>query len=97
MITQKLLFIPEIRISLCKRKYHGINIESDNSDKMAKILALAHKLGISVIQKKNISKNVKAIPPKGKVVSVNELLETFGKDPGFPSTEEICTQTWRAL
>lgn len=62
---------------------------------MAKILALANKLGISVIQK-DISKTAKPIPPKGKVVSVNELLETFGKDPRFPSTEEIRTQTWRS-
>lgn len=71
-------------------------LKSDNSDKMAKILGLANKLGVSVIQK-DISKTVKPIPSKGKVVSVNELLETFDKDPGFPSTEENRTQTWRSL
>lgn len=70
-------------------------LKSDNSDKMAKILALANRLGISVIQK-DISKTAKPIPPKGKVVSVNELVETFGKDPGFPSAEEIRTQAWRS-
>lgn len=69
-------------------------LKSDNSGKMAKILALANKLGISVIQKKEASKNRKPVPPEGKVVSANELLETFGKDPSFPSIEEIRTKTW---
>jgi len=63
-------------------------LKSDNRSKMAKILALADKLGINVIQR-DTQERIKPIPPKGKVVAVNQLLETFGNAPDFPSVEEI--------
>jgi hypothetical protein len=68
-------------------------LKSDNHSKMEKVLALAHKLGISVIQKADTSKAT-SIPPKGKSVSAVELLETFGKGPDFPSAEEIRAKAW---
>jgi hypothetical protein len=32
--------------------------------------------------------------PAGKKVSVNELLETFGADPDFPTIEELRSKAW---
>lgn len=32
--------------------------------------------------------------PEGKVVSLDQLFETFGSDPDFPSTEEIRSKAW---
>lgn len=69
-------------------------LKSDNRDKMAKISTLANKLGINVEQREEASTNSKPLPPIGKPVTVNELLETFGKEPNFPSAEEIRSKAW---
>lgn len=70
-------------------------LKSDNKNKMEQVLALARKLGITVSQKKE-SKAEKAmpIPPKGKKVSAEDLLLTFGEAADFPSTEEVRHRTW---
>lgn len=69
-------------------------LKSNNRDKMAKVMALANKLGISVEQKEGVSTNKKPLPPMGKLVAVNELLQTFGKEPNFPKIEEIRSKAW---
>ena len=34
------------------------------------------------------------MPPLGKKVSPNELLETFGADPDYPSIDELRSKAW---
>lgn len=67
-------------------------LKSDSRDKMAKILALANTLGISVVQKKEVKTS--PVPPRGKEVSAKELLEMFGQEPDFSTSEEIRTKVW---
>lgn len=69
-------------------------LKSDNRDKMAKVLALANKLGIKVEQKEDVSTASEPVPPRGKQVPVNQLLETFGKEPNFPTAEEVRSKAW---
>lgn len=69
-------------------------LKSDNSSKMAKIVALARQLGINVIQRKSTSKLTKPTLPIGQTISPAELLEAFGKAPDFPSAEEIRSKAW---
>lgn len=70
-------------------------LKSDNKGKIEQVLALAQKLGITVFQKKE-SKAEKATPtpPKGKKVSAEDLLLTFGEAPDFPSLEDVRHKTW---
>jgi len=64
-------------------------LKSNNKTKLARVLALAQQLGITVEQK-GISTEKKEITiPKGKTVSANKLLADFGKNPDFPATDEI--------
>jgi hypothetical protein len=70
-------------------------LKSDNIDKLARIIALAQELGISIKKKGNTrEKAAETLPPTGKVVSSNELLKIFGEAPDFPSAEEIRTKAW---
>ncbi|KAA8477485.1 hypothetical protein BDE36_3087 [Arcticibacter tournemirensis] len=69
-------------------------LKTDNSIKMAKVMALAKKLGITVVQKDDTQKKIAPVPPKGKTASVTDLLEAFGKDPDFPSTEQVRSKSW---
>jgi hypothetical protein len=34
------------------------------------------------------------VPPNGKRIAVDELFESFGLAPDFPSVEEIRTKAW---
>lgn len=69
-------------------------LKSNNKNKIEQVLALARQLGISVTQKEHASKRTAPIPPKGKKTFINELLETFGEAPDFPTEEELRTKTW---
>lgn len=69
-------------------------LRSDSKDKIAKVLALASKLGITVLQRERADTNPRPFLPKGKEVSARELLDFFGKAPDFPSEEEIRAKAW---
>lgn len=60
-------------------------LKSDNSSKMAKVLALANKLGINIVQKDDSDQNVMSVPPIGKIVPVSELF----KDNETDSTGKV--------
>ncbi len=42
----------------------------------------------------NSTKLTHPVPPKGKKVNIEELLEGFGTMPDFPSIEEIRAKAW---
>lgn len=67
-------------------------LKTDNTEKMAMIIELANKLGISV--KEIVQSKERPVLPKGKTVATKELLVAFGTNSEFLSTEEIRAQTW---
>ncbi len=72
-------------------------LKSESKGKIAQILALANKLGISVEQKEGgVDKKAKSAPPQGRTVSIDALLEDFGKATDFPTTDEIRSKAWPA-
>lgn len=42
----------------------------------------------------NGDKNTAPVPPEGKAVNTDELFESFGAAPDFPSTDEIHAKAW---
>lgn len=51
------------------------------------------KVEITVIEL-DADKSNHPVPPLGKPISVNELFDNFGADPGFPSVDEIRAKAW---
>jgi hypothetical protein len=52
------------------------------------------KVEVTVVELGDSQKDTHPVPPPGKKVSVNELFENFGADPGFPSIDEIRERAW---
>ena len=52
------------------------------------------KVEVIVVELSEVIKDTNPVPPKGKEVSVNDLFESFGAAPDFPSIEEIRTKAW---
>ena len=52
------------------------------------------KVEVVVVEIANSAVEETPLPPVGKKVGVNELLEDFGNAPDFPTIEEIRNQTW---
>lgn len=69
-------------------------LKSDDNSSVEKVLSLARKLGVTVIERKDNPKKNAVTPPKGVKKSPNELLEFFGQASDFPSTEEIRSKIW---
>ena len=47
------------------------------------------KVEVTVVEVEGSDKNSRPVPPQGKKTSINKLLENFGANPDFPTTEEI--------
>ncbi len=54
------------------------------------------KVEVIMIELDNSDPISQHAPPSGKVVLVNELFESFGAAPDFPSIEEIRSKAWPA-
>jgi hypothetical protein len=53
------------------------------------------KVEVIVLEVEEDGANLQPVAlPEGKVVSLDQLFETFGADPDFPSTEEIREKAW---
>lgn len=52
------------------------------------------KVEVTVVEIANAVSEIHPVPPAGKKVAVNELFESFGMSPGFPSIEEIRSKAW---
>ncbi len=52
------------------------------------------KVEVTVVEIVNPTSDMYPIPPLGKKVAVDELFESFGMAPDFPSIEEIRTKAW---
>jgi hypothetical protein len=49
---------------------------------------------VTVVEIINSATDTYPVPPLGKRISVDELFESFGLAPNFPSIEEIRTKAW---
>ncbi|MDB4920019.1 hypothetical protein [Mucilaginibacter sp.] len=52
------------------------------------------KVEVIVVELGNANQNEHPAPPVGKKISVNELFESFGAAPDFPSIDEIKDKAW---
>jgi|GEM_PF-2862262 len=69
-------------------------VKSNNKSKLEKIMSLARELGVSVEHKEEKTVSKKVVVPKGKVVSTNALLADFGKNPDFPTVDDVRSKAW---
>ena len=72
-------FIPD-------EKNHSINLPKEFYGKKVEVIVTEAE------EEKSVKPVVKL--PEGKKVSVDQLLETFGFDPNFPTLEEIRDKAW---
>jgi hypothetical protein len=52
------------------------------------------KVEVIVVELSDSTKDANPIPPAGKAISINELFESFGTAPDFPSIEKIRDKAW---
>jgi hypothetical protein len=52
------------------------------------------KVEITVVEIVSSTSNTYPVAPLGKKVKADELFESFGKAPDFPSVEEIRSKAW---
>jgi hypothetical protein len=52
------------------------------------------KVEVTVVEVGDSTKMLNPVPPIGKEISVNELFESFGAAPDFPSIDEIRAKAW---
>jgi hypothetical protein len=52
------------------------------------------KVEVIVVELENTLSETYPAPPKGKEVSMDEIMKTFGTDPEFPTLNEIRTKAW---
>ena len=52
------------------------------------------KVEVIVVELGNATKEIHPSPPQGKKINVNELFESFGAAPDFPSIDEIRDKAW---
>jgi hypothetical protein len=52
------------------------------------------KVEVTVVEIADSTLDANPVPPFGKKIKANELFESFGMAPDFPSVEEIRTKAW---
>ncbi len=52
------------------------------------------KVEVIVVELSNSAEDTRHALPPGKEISVNELFESFGTAPNFPSIDEIRAKAW---
>jgi hypothetical protein len=73
------------RILIPNKENHKIDIPSRFFGKRVEII---------VKELDSFTAGVHPTPPIGKRISLEELFEDFGANPGFPSIDEIISKAW---